>query len=132
MLSTAFAGPAVVRLALPPSTRRPWRTGAAPFTVEELSPRYEDEGSEARSRGSVSVAPGAWWSATLSVPGSASEPARGAVLLRVERHGTAPDQQPVDAAVELVLPSTEIDAVVTLLAGVVAQARRDEVLPAAG
>jgi hypothetical protein len=99
--------------------------------VREWGVGYDDEGSEARSLGSVSVGAGAWWSVALSVPGT-PEAARDTVLLRIERHGAPAVEGHGHVGVDLILPPAEIDALVTLLVGVVAQARRDGVLPIAG
>lgn len=88
--------------------------------------RYEGEGSQRLSVGSVSVASDAWWSAVLSVP----EIDAGTLFLQLQRHGALPSSYRGDAGAELSLPASEVDAVVTLLAGVLAQARRDGVLPA--
>lgn len=109
--------------------RRTWRL-APPRAVREPEPgEYENEGSEQRSTGAVAVGGGAWWSATLAVP----IPADGAAFLRVERHGTTPaGYRGAGESAELSLPAGEAGAVVTLLAGLVAQARRDGVLPLDG
>ena len=115
----------------PGHSRHRWGVERAPLRVREWGHRYDDEGSEARSLGSVSVGAGTWWSVALSVPG-APDAVRDTVLVRIERHGAPDDERHGHGAVDLVLPSSEIDAVVTLLGGVVAQARRDGVLPAAG
>ena len=133
MITLARPGIAVLRVPSPSGPPRwPNKTGIAPHEVREWSHRYDDEGSEARSLGSVSVGAEAWWSVALSVPGRASDPARDTVLVRLERHGPPPSEGRGHGDMELVLPSLEIDALVTLLAGVVAQARRDGVLPTAG
>jgi hypothetical protein len=107
------------------------RTAIGPCRVREWGVGYDDEGSEARSLGSVSVGAGAWWSVALSVPG-ASKAARDTVLVRIERHGPPADERHGQVGVDLILSPAEIDALVTLLGGVVAQARRDGVLPIAG
>lgn len=114
----------------PDRVPRRWSVERAPCRVRELGHPYDDEGSEARSLGSVSVGSGAWWAVVLSVPGAPDAP-RDTVLLHIERHGALVDERQGPGAADLVLPSSEIDAVVTLLAGVVTQARRDGVLPAA-
>ncbi|HEX5830114.1 MAG TPA: hypothetical protein VFY16_03975 [Gemmatimonadaceae bacterium] len=109
--------------------RRAWRL-APPRVVREPEPgEYENEGSEQRSTGAVAVGGGAWWSATLAVP----MPADGAAFLRVERHGAVPaGYRGAGESAELSLPAGEAGAVVVLLAGLVAQARRDGVLPRVG
>jgi hypothetical protein len=92
--------------------------------VHEPSRRYEDEGSVRESRGAVSLEGGSWWSAVLAVPAGAAAPAH----VRLVRHAGPGDASArVDA--ELLVPAAELEDVVTLLAGVVAQARRDAVLP---
>jgi hypothetical protein len=48
----------------------------------------------------------------------------------MERHGQMPAGQRGITDAELVLPASEVSAIVALLAGVVDQARRDGVLPA--
>jgi hypothetical protein len=113
----------------PPQQRSSRAVG--PFRVREWGVGYDDEGSEARSLGSVSVGAGAWWSVALTVPGT-SEAARDTVLVRIERYGPPADERHGHVSADLVLPPSEIDALVTLLTGVVAQARRDGVLPLAG
>jgi hypothetical protein len=98
---------------------------AQPFpdrTVSDHQPGiYEDEASEQRSMGSVSIRPDTWWFGTLSVLISDSSSA----LIALERHG--PDNQ-VGMDAELVVPAAEMDALVTLLTGLRDQARRDGVL----
>ena len=86
---------------------------------------YEDEASERRSMGSVSIRRSTWWFGTLSVPISDSSSA----LIALERHG--PDNQ-VGMDAEIVVPVAEVDALVTLLSGLRDQARRDGVLSAPG
>jgi hypothetical protein len=50
------------------------------------------------------------------------------VLVQLERHGVTPADYRGSVDAELVLPRTEIGAIVTLLAGVVDQARRSGML----
>jgi hypothetical protein len=88
---------------------------------------YENESSERRSTGSVSVAPGEWWSAVLSAPITDG----GTLFLQLERRGAVPASYRGATDAELSLPEGEIDAVIALLQGVVAQARQDGVLPVA-
>jgi hypothetical protein len=88
---------------------------------------YESEGSEHRSLGSVSVGEGARWTAALTVP----IPPRAVAFLEVERRGELPaGYLGAEERAFLSLPIGEADALIELLAGVVAQARRDGVLPA--
>lgn len=94
-----------------------------PAYVHEGVPRYEDEGSACEARGAVSVRGGAWWSAALSVPVGAADDA----LVRLTRHG-AGGQSAAAERIDLRVSASELDAVIALLAGVVAQARRDAVL----
>jgi len=86
---------------------------------------YENESSERRSSGSVSVAPGEWWSATLTAPITDA----GTLFVELERRGATPASYRGEGSAELSVPEAEIDAVIALLAGVVAQARQDGVLP---
>lgn len=84
-------------------------------------PVYQDEMSERRARGAVTLSSGGWWTATLSVPVEAGAPL---TYVRMERC-VAGEEESADFAV----PAAEVDAVLVLLEGVVAQARRDGVLP---
>jgi len=98
--------------------------------VREERPSYEDEGSTRESRGAVTLPGGAWWSAVLRVPLDAparTDPSR--VQIQLARHAAPGDVEGPADGVELLLPVAEVDGVVRLLAGVVAQARRDAVLP---
>ena len=80
---------------------------------------YEDEMSVRRATGTVSAAEDVWWLGELVVPIVGER-----AIISVERRpeGTGPS----DAA--LVVPRDEIDALLTLLVGLVAHARRDGVL----
>jgi hypothetical protein len=74
------------------------------------------------------VTPAAQWEGTITVP----TPGADVVFIQVERQGPLPDgylgsQETID----LSLPVGEIDALLALLAGIVAHARRDGVLPPA-
>lgn len=109
-----------------PSTRGVASPG--PAVVREWAPAYEDEGSTTQSRGAVTVSRDGWWSIALTVPIALRSAAEQPVLIRLERHG-APTPAAGGTAHEVVVPATEVDAVVALLAGVVEQARRDGVLP---
>jgi hypothetical protein len=90
-------------------------------------PRYESEGSERRALGSIPVAPDARWTATLTVP----IPPRSIAFLQLERRGDLPaGYLGAEESALLSLPIGETKAVIALLVGVVAQARRDGVLSA--
>jgi hypothetical protein len=103
---------------------RPGRLRKPPLRVWEQPFRYEDEGAERRSLGSVSVGSDAWWSVALSVPDNAGEAAEDTVTVRLERHGAHPTSYRGSLEAQLTLPGSELAAVVVLLAGVVEQARR--------
>ena len=95
---------------------------------------YEDGGRERRAAGAVDVGRGAWWSATLSVPlnptGLDDGGAPAVVFLHVERHGHLPDAYRGGVeTMDLSLPASELAALLALLVGLVAQGRRDGVLP---
>ena len=99
--------------------------------VHEDRPRYpardgyEDEGSERRALGSVSVAEDARWSGTLTVP----TPRRGVMFVHFEREGILPaGYRGGEERAFFSAPVDEADALLTLLSGLVAQARRDAVL----
>lgn len=87
---------------------------------------YEDEGSERLTRGAVTLPDGAWWTAELSVAIGDG----GATLLRLARHGATPEGFGDDPATEVLIPTAEAGALVSLLVGVVEHALRDGVLPA--
>jgi hypothetical protein len=94
------------------------RTGRA------LSGKYEPEHSERQVSGSVAVPGDGRWRAVLAVPLGGDQSA----LLAIERVGPLPSGAPAVEAVTLVVPPGEADAVVALMTGVVAQARREGVL----
>lgn len=102
---------------------------SAGLRVCEDVPRYfayESEGSERRTLGSLPVPPGAHWTATLTVP----IPPRDIAFLQLERRGELPaGYLGAEESALLSLPIGEADALIALLVGVVAQARRDGVLP---
>jgi hypothetical protein len=104
--------------------------GRAALRVREWPLRYEDEGSEGLSLGSVSVGAQAWWSVALSVPEGGGGSADDVLFVRFERHGAHPAGYRGSVEASLSLPRSEIDAIVMLLAGIVDQARRDGVLSA--
>lgn len=94
--------------------------------IREERPPYESEGSEHRTLGSVSVADDARWTATLTVP----IPERNVAFVDLERRGALPaGYRGSEESAHFSLPLRELDSVVTLLAGVIAQARTDGVLP---
>ena len=98
-----------------------------PRVIREESPPYESEGSEHRTLGSVSVADDARWTATLTVP----IPERNVAFVDLERRGALPGgYRGGEESAHFSLPLGELDAVVTLLTRVIAQARTDGVLPA--
>jgi len=105
---------------------RPPRPAAAQ-PVAPGGPDYQPGHSARQTTGSVAVGGKSWWLATLSVAMTGDQ----AVLLTVERDGPAPTAGPVMDQVTLVIPLGEVDAVLTLLQGIVAQARLDGVLGAA-
>jgi hypothetical protein len=87
--------------------------------------RYEDEGSERTSTGTIAVTSDSSWRATLSVP----LPDADAVFLRIERMGRLPDgYRGAEESAALSVPAAEVDALMAVLAGVIAQARKDGVL----
>lgn len=103
----------------------------APAAVYEdrgryLPPRgYEDEGSGRTSTGAIYLTSDSAWRATLSVP----LPDADAVFLHIERTGRLPaGYRGAEESATLSVPVAELDSVMTVLAGVIAQARRDGVL----
>lgn len=90
--------------------------------VGTARPSYENGGSEVLSRGSVTVPSGGCWSAELEVRMGSGQGA----LLTLSRSGPAAGPSPSDAT--LVIPPGEADAFLTLLMGIVHQARADGVL----
>ena len=99
-----------------------------PTPVREPNPRfgaYEPESSERRALGSIPVSPDAHWNATLTVPMTG-----GVAFVDLERRGELPaGYRGGEERAQLALPEGEVDALVALLSGVVAHARRDGVLP---
>lgn len=108
-------------LLLTDNLRRPRSSALRPGAAS-----YEPEHSERQVSGSVAVAPRARWCATLAVPLTGDQ----SVLVTIERTGTTPPGAPDGSEVALVIPPGEADAVVALLRGVIAHARRDGVLGA--
>ena len=98
-----------------------------PTPVREPNPRfgtYEPESSERRALGSIPVSADAHWNATLTVPMTGD-----VAFVDLERRGELPrDYRGGEERAQLALPVRELDALVALLAGVVAQARRDGVI----
>ena len=89
---------------------------------EPMPARYEGEGTDRISRGSI-VIEGVRWSGRLELPAGAGHDA----LLTIERLGGSGALEPTQAAV--VIPVREADAVLGLLEGVFTQAQRDGLLP---
>ena len=85
---------------------------------------YEAGNSERQVTGSVAVGQETRWVATLAVPMTGDQSA----LVVIEREGPTPAGSPDVSQVSLVVPPGELDAVLTLLRGIVAQARRDGIL----
>jgi len=98
-----------------------------PTPVREPNPRfgtYEPESSERRALGSIPVSADAHWNATLTVPMTGD-----VAFVDLERRGELPrGYRGGEERAHLALPVRELDALVALLAGVVAQARRDGVV----
>jgi hypothetical protein len=89
---------------------------------------YEPGHSERQATGSVAVGPEGRWSATLAVPMTGDQ----SLLVAIQREGPTPPGAPAVPDVTLVIPPGEAEAVLTLLRGIVAQARRDGVLSRPG
>jgi hypothetical protein len=102
---------------------RPPKGTAAPSGIPGGA-TYEPEHSERQVTGSVAVGRESRWMATLAVPMTGDQ----SVLLTLEREGPAPASAPAVEQVMLVIPPGEADAVLTLLRGIVAHARRNGVL----
>ncbi len=83
---------------------------------------FRREGSERISRGSVGLPGGGEWYAELSVPAVAQYP----LLLTVGRRGAGASLEPREAA--LVIPQGEAAALLSLVQGVLEQARADGLL----
>jgi hypothetical protein len=117
------------RAGRPESSYSPAASGIAWIVSEDMVsyPAYESEGSERRSLGSIPVTPVARWTATLTVP----IPPRDVAFLEVEREGELPEgYRGAEERALLSVPVAEAGALIELLTGIVAQARRDGVLPA--
>jgi hypothetical protein len=85
---------------------------------------YEPEHSERQVTGSVAVGQASRWVATLAVPMTGDQSA----LLTFEREGPLPAGAPAVEQVMLVIPPGEADAVLMLLQGIIAHARRNGVM----
>jgi hypothetical protein len=96
--------------------------------VREVTARYsayEDEGCERRALGSVGVTADTCWRATLTVPITDR-----VAFICLERSGPLPTgYRGSEESAFFSLPVEEAEALVTLLVGIVAQARRDGVFP---
>jgi hypothetical protein len=113
---------AACRLLVNDNVERPNHFKARPAAA---SGRYEREHSECLCSGSVTVATGDYWRATLAVATSGDR----SVLLSIERTGSVSAGAPAVDTLALVIPSGEVHAVVALVAGVVEHARQVGVLP---
>ena len=91
-------------------------------SLETPRPSYESEGSERVSRGAVTLPSGGRWCGTLEVRMLDEQGA----LLTVNRSGPGAGPAPSDAS--LMIPPGEAEALLTLLTGLVEQARADGVL----
>lgn len=89
--------------------------------------QFEPEGSDCRATGAVSLGSGGWWSADLIVATRRGDE----ILLTLRRHG-APGREDDDEHMDLCLRPADLEALPVLLNGVIAQARRDGVLPGRG
>lgn len=88
-----------------------------------LSPVYRRLGRERVAKGSVRLPNGDRWSGSIEAAGEGDQ----AALLTVERKSRRRVLEPADAA--LVIPPGEAEALLALLNGLVAQARREGILP---
>lgn len=86
---------------------------------------YQPEHSERQVSGSVPLGADSRWFGTLAVPMTGDQSA----LVTIEREGQTPAGAPDVPSIEMVIPTGEIEAVLALLRGLVAQARTDGVLP---
>ncbi len=74
------------------------------------------------------MSPESRWAGTLAVPMTGDQSA----LVSIEREGPTPARAPDVLPVALVVPPGEVEALLTLLRGLVAQARRDGILDVSG
>ena len=87
--------------------------------------RYEDEGSQRSTVGSVIVGEDSYWRATISVP----IPKADTVFVQIEREGTLPTGYVgAEETASWSVPVAELDLVMELLAEVIRQGRRDGVV----
>jgi hypothetical protein len=130
MFDSALSAPVVVGLSLEGGYSRAHHRAARTVRESEPSasgaPRYETEGSERRTLGTVAVAPDAQWAGTLTVP----IPGAHVAFIQIERSGPLPaGYRGSEETAAFSVPVGEIDAVLAVLAGLVASARGDGVLP---
>ena len=96
---------------------------APPSYVPDV--RYDDEGSQRSSIGSVIVGEDSYWRATISVP----IPKADTVFVKIEREGTLPaGYMGAEETASWSMPMAELDLVMKVLAGVIRQGRRDGVV----
>jgi hypothetical protein len=99
-----------------------WLLREATVPPDAARGSYESEGSERVSRGSITLPSGACWLSKLEVPMNGDNSA----LLTVRRQAPGPSLAPDEAS--LVVPPNEAGALLALLEGLFAQARRDGVI----
>ena len=96
------------------------------YNAGDGSGKYEHEGSERRTLGSIRVAPDVEWFAALMVP----IPDATVAFLSVERHGPLPaDYRGGQEAADVCVPIGELEALLAGLTALAEHARRDGVLP---
>jgi hypothetical protein len=98
--------------------------GSVSHPSDSGAAEYEAGHSERQVTGWVAVGQESRWGATLAVPMTGDQSA----LVTIERTGPTPAGAPDVPEVALVVPPGELDALLTLLHGIVVQARRDGVL----
>src|SRR3954469_21463529 len=113
---------AACRLVVNDNVERPNHFNARPVAA---AGQYEREHSECLCSGSVAVAGGDCWRATVAVATSGDR----SVLLSIERAGLVAPGAPAVETIALVIPPGEVDAVVALVVGVTEHARQERVLP---
>jgi hypothetical protein len=98
----------------------------AQYRFQDGHAHYEAESADRRAIGSVSVTSAVQWEASVVVP----SPDANVIFFQVERHGPLPEgYQGSQETIDLSLPIGEVDALLALLTGIVAHARRDGVFP---
>jgi hypothetical protein len=102
-----------------------WLLREASVPPRSSSGEYEREGSERVSKGTIATPSGGRWYCKLQVPITGEQGA----LLTIEHDESGGSLAP--AQTTLVIPVGEADALVALLAGVIAQAKADGVLKGA-